>query len=860
MRFDEIRRDVEGHIQREIRDNIDRGMTPETARTAALRKIGNPNRIVEDTWGAWRAGWVERVADRLAQDTRYALRALVRNPGFSAVAILTLALGIGMNSAIFTVVNAVLLRPLPYPDADRLVWLTEGREGTEMVRVPDYFDWKARSRSFEKIVPYGYDFNAAMDFGSQAERVGTVTASDEFLALTGAAPEVGRLFTAGARNQLLITHKLWVRRFGGDPRVVGKPVVFKGQPFTICGVLPESYRFALPLEISQADLPEIEAYIPGFLEPRPRENDGRLLDGVVGKLRPGVPLSQAVVEMEAIQSDVARQYPKVMAGMLGLRIAPLQDRLVGESRRALLVLLAAVAFVLLIAGANIANLTLARATSRQREIAIRAAIGAGRLRMITQMLAEGIVLALLGGAAGLLIARATLGAVIHLGSHAVPRLGEAAIDLRVLGFTFGLSTVTGVLFSLGPAISLSRAGLGYVLKEGAATVSASASRIAVRRFLMAGEIAITLVLLVSAGLMVRSFWRMTAHPPGFAPESILTMKVTLWGPAYRGRSAQTAYFDRLLDRLGVGPDISAAGITNVPLRGMVKVEGLRFGSRPPGTSYHSVSAGYFQAMGMRLAAGRWLNAREPAPAVMINESFARAVFGVDDPLGRRLMLPTANPTQDLPATIVGVVADLRYEKLDARPGPQVYVPYREAIDLRTMDIMVRTASDPALLAASIRERVAGLDRTPSVYDVQTLEQSLAGSIAPRRFNLLLLGLFAAAALLLAVVGIYGVMGYAVTRRTHEIGIRMALGARRGEVVGMVVRQGMAMAAGGVAVGAAAAMGVTRVMKSLLYETAPTDGPTFAVVCAVLSGAALLACCLPALRASKVDPVVALRYE
>ncbi len=660
---------------------------------------------------------------------------------------------------------------------------------------------------------------------------------------------------------ILITHKLWTRSFGSDPDVVGKPILYNGHPFTICGVLPESYRFALPLVGPGLDNPEIEAYIPEFLDPGDPEIERAILT-VVAKLRPGVPLSQAASELEAIQTDiVARRHSQGVFGMEKLRILPIQERLVGESRRALMVLLAAVAFVLLIACANIANLTLARATSRQREIAIRAAIGAGRSRVIAQILAEGIVLALIGGVGGLLVAHLTLGAVIQLGSHAVPRLGEATIDLRVLGFTFLVSTITGILFGLGPAISLSRATLGYGLTEGGSTVSAGRSRIAVRRFLMAGELAVTLVLLVGAGLMVRSFLRMSARPPGFVPESILTMKVGLSGPSYQGSEAPVAYFDRLLARVDAVPGVSAAGITNVTVLGIIQAEGIQFPKQKrPATIYRSVSTGYFQAMGMRLVAGRWLTDREPSPAVMINESFARAVYGKNDPLGRRIGSPSSNPGKEPLATIVGVVADMRYAKLDAKPAPETYVPYRQAIDLHSVDIMVRTAGNPSALTGDIRKILAGLDRAQPVYDVQTVEQALAGSIAPRRFNLLLLGIFAAVALALAVVGIYGVMGYVVAQRTHEIGVRMALGARRSEVVRMVVRQGMVVAGMGIVVGTVAAFGLTRLMGSLLYEIAPTDGPTFAVVCSVLAAAAFLACCLPALRASKVDPVVALRYE
>jgi predicted permease len=859
MNFDELRRDIEEHIEHETRDNIDRGMTPEAARAAALRKFGNPTRVAEDTWSVWRTVWL----DRLLQDARYAWRALRRNPGFAAVAILTLALGIGMNTAVFTVVNAVLLKPLPYPDAERLVWLAEGSERIhfEAVRAADYFEWKARAHSFERIVPYD-NFSASMAFGSQANQVAGIAASDEFLAITGARPERGRLFTAADRNVILITHALWVRRFGSAPDIVGKPIVFDGRPYTICGVLPESYRFALPLvgPGGRDVRAEVEAYIPEFLDPKDRAAE-RILVSVAAKLRPGVRLSQAAAELEAIQRDVARHYPAAMSESLKLRILPMQERLVGESRRALLVLLAAVAFVLLIACANIANLTLARATSRQREIAIRAAIGAGRGRIVAQMLAEGVVLALIGGAAGLLFARLTLGAVMQFGAHAVPRLGEAAIDLRVLGFTFLVSVATGVLFGLGPAISLSRANLAWVIKEGGSAVSAGASRIAIRRLLMAGELAVTLVLLAGAGLMIRSFWRMTDHPPGFAPESILTMKAALSGPSYQDREAAIVYFDRLLNLVSAAPGVTAVGVTNVPVRGIVRAEGIEFPEQKrPGTTYHSVSSGYFQAMGMRLAAGRWMTDREPSTVIMINESFARAVFGKADPLGRRIVTPSPTPGHEPLATIVGVVADLRYAKLDEHPAPETYVPYRQAVWVRSMDIMVRTAGNASARAADIRKLIAELDPTQPVYDVQTLEDALAGSIAPRRFNLLLLGIFAAAALVLAVVGIYGVMAYAVTQRTHEIGVRMALGARRGEVVRMVVQQGMATAAVGIAVGVAAALGVTRVMGSLLYDIAPTDGPTFVVVCSVLAAAAVLACCLPALRASKVDPLVALRYE
>jgi predicted permease len=859
MSFDELRRDLEEHIDMETRENVERGMTPQAARTAALRKFGNVARIAEDTWSVWHWTWVER----LLQDARYAWRTLGRNPGFAAVAILTLALGIGMNTAVFSVINAVLLRPLPYPDADRLVWLAEYNDRFRMEAVPgaDYFDWKARAHSFENMAHYTF-FSAPLDFGAEADQVGSAAISEEFFGMTGARPALGRLFTAADTNLIVISHELYARRFGNDPNVIGKPITYNGHPFTICGVLPESYRFALPLEFPGLDLREIEAYIPENPPPQSQiRGQNMAIFNVLAKLRPGVRLPQAAAEVASIKGAIARADRSGFYNLLQLRVMSMQERLVGGSRRALLVLVAAVAFLLLIACANIANLMLARATSRQREIAIRAAIGAGRARMIAQLLAEGVVLALAGGAVGLLLARFALGAIVRVGSQAVPRLAETSLDLRVLGFTLLVSLATGILFGLGPAISLSRTNLAHVLKEGGRTISASAARLSVRRLLMAGELAVALVLLVGAGLMVRSYWRMSAHPAGFAPESILTMKVTLSGRNYRSRDQCAAYFDRVLERIGAAPGVGTAAITNVPLRGFANVEGIQFpANQGPATTYHSVSAAYFQTMGMRLAAGRWVTDHEPSPAVMVNESFARAVFGRSDPIGRRMTTPGPSTTQNTSAVIVGVVGDLRYAKLDAPPAPETYIPYHEAANLRAVDVLIRAAGDPSAIAVSIRKMVADVDRTQPVYDVQTLDRALAGSIAPRRFNLLLLGVFAGMALLLAVVGIYGVMGYAVTQRTHEIGVRMALGARRREVVRMVVGQGMAVAAVGIAVGTGAALGLTRLMASLLYDVAPTDALTFGAVSSVLATAAFLACCLPALRAAKVDPAVALRYE
>lgn len=858
MKLDDLNDDFQHHIELETRDNIERGMSPADARAAALRKFGNLARATEDTYAVWHRLWL----DRLRQDLRYAWRALRNNPGFAAIAIATLALGIGMNTALFSVVNAVLLRPLPYPDADRLVWLATYNERfkLEAVTGPDYFDWKQQAQSFDAMA--GYEVGQlTLGFPGAADQTGVVGVTPDFFAFLGARPSIGRLIGPGDRNAIVLTHRLYARRFGADPSALGTTISVNGVPHTICGVLPESFRFVLPFDAAGAGRAEdVEAYVTSQVTPE-TQSRGRTMRivAVIARLRPELTVRQARAEMETIHSNIARANPGPFYNDAKLRIQPLQDKLVGERRGALLILAGAGAFVLLIACANMANLLLSRAGARQREIAIRAAIGAGRSRMIAQLLAEGLALSLAGGVAGIGLARLALAALIHFGPQAVPRLAEASIDLHVLGFTLVLSTLTGLIFGLGPAISLSRANLAGVLKDGGRIGSASPGRLRVRRILMAGELAVALVLLTGAGLMIRSFARMNAHPPGFAPERIVTMQVALTGPNYRGTPEQVAYFVQALERLAAAPGVRASGIANSAQRGFVNVEGISYpDGQAPQTTYNCSSSGYFTAMGMRLVAGRWLTDNEPAAAALINDSFARVVFGSASPIGRRLRV--ANGPNSIPTTIVGVVGDLKYSRLDAEPAPEVYLPFRQAPFLRRMTVMIRAAGDPMAVGAAARQALASIDPTQPVFEVQTLENALADTIAPRRFNLFLLAVFAAVALVLSVVGIYGVMSYAVQQRAHEIGVRMALGARRGEVLAMVARQGMVVALAGIAVGVGGALALTRLIATLLYAVEPTDPPTFIATALTLTVAALAACVAPALRASRVDPVIALRYE
>jgi putative ABC transport system permease protein len=818
----------------------------------------DPVRVQEETYAVWH--WM--AFERLRQDLRYALRGLRRNPGFAAVAILTLALGIGMNTAVFSVVNAVLLRPLPYPEAGRLLWVANRIERFQLEAVagPDFYDWKDAARSLDGMASYTYS-GKTLGAGAESEEIGVAAVTDDFLPMTGARAERGRLFGADERAALLLTHRLFVRKFGGDHAAVGRTVTLDGRAYTIAGVLPENFRFVLPLD-SGGDAREIEAYIPDTMTRESQTRGGRMsILNVIARLKPGVRVGQAYAELDTIQRNIWREERSGFYDSMKLVVMPLQDRVVGGSRRALAVLLAAVGCVLLIACANVANLLLARSTGRMREIAVRAAMGAGRGRIIAQLMAEGLVLAAAGGTAGLLVARLAVAAIVRLGGHAVPRLAETSLDPRVLAFALALSCATGVFFGLGPALAVSRANLAHVLKEGSRSLSGGAAALGARRLLIAGEVAAAVVLLIGAGLLMRSFWRLNARPSGFAPERTVTMRMTLAG---------AARVDDVLRRIAGLPGVEAGGISNARLRGFIGAEGVQFPpNQTPQTIFHTVSAGYFRAMGMRLAAGRWLTDRETGPVVMVNEALARQVFGNREPIGRRIRTGSAGRvvsesgapgTQNVMATIVGVVADLRYTELDQPPGPETYIPYGQSNSLRGMDVVIRAAGDPATVAGAAAKTIAAIDPAQAVYDVQTLEQSLADSIAPRRFNLLLLGAFAAAALLLAVVGIYGVMSYAVTQRTHEVGVRMALGAGRTQVVRMIVRQGLLVSFAGMAAGVGAAIGLTRLIRSMLYEVGPGDPWTFVGVCAILGAAVAAACWIPARRAAAVDPMVALRYE
>jgi predicted permease len=799
----------------------------------------------------------------MLRDVRYAARGLRRNAGFTVVVVATFALGIGMNTAVFSVANAVLFRALAYPDAGRLAWMTNFSlwENRDIFTVnAEYLSWKAQARSFERMAAYGDD-DVAMVSGGEAsqERIGFVTG--DFWRITAAQPALGRLFGEQEADELVLSWPFYQRRFAGDPRRIGATVTLGGHPFRIIGVLRQDFQFGFPQQYIPGDeIRGIDGYIAipsGILalpnplpavtweEAQRRLGPSRHAVYVIGKLKNGVTFEQAGAEMRAIYERSNSQKPAFQRARLDF--APLSEKLARGEQRSLVVLLAAVGFVLLIACANIANLLIARAASRRRETAIRAAIGAGKLLLLRQALFEGLLLALGGGAVGLLLARFWLGFLAGVILTGGRQLGAVAIDAKVLWFTLAVTLITGLLSGLGPAIPLWRADIHDLLKAGGGAAPGGSHRLRGRGVLVAAELGLAIVLLAGAGLMLKSLWRMNRRPAGFAPENILAMRITLSGARYASWPPKQAYTEEMLGRIQALPGVLAAGIDAGALNTTVRI-GSRDGMF---ATIRAVSPRYLRAIGVPVLKGGWPG-EDSLFGVVVNEAFARQAGG--EVVGRKVGGSILNDT------ITGVVADFKARQLDANPLPEVYMPYERFPMIRSMRVVVRTAGPAGDTARPVRDVLAQVDATQPAYEFETLEQALADSIAPRRFQLLLLGVFAAAALLLAAIGIHGVMAWSVGQRTHEIGVRMALGARRYEIVMLVVRQGMRLALAGIGVGLLAAASLTRLMASLLYDVKPNDAATFGAVAFGMAATALAACCAPALRAARVDPAVALRGE
>ena len=859
--------DFEDHIRRETEDNISRGMQPDEARSAALRSFGNVARLKEDVREVWSVIWLEHAL----QDLRYALSVLKKNPGFTAAAILTLALGTGMNTAVFSVVNAVLLQPLPYPEPGRLIWISHNcrySSGDCLTPRSDYEMYREQARSFESMALIGNEDLALVYRGEAGtERVGFL--EGEFWNITGAKPAFGRLFGPGEPDTAVLTWSLFERRFGSDAGVIGKSIAIEGHAYTIVGVLPETFRHLFPQALSTGDeVRDMDAYVPtpvGHEAPgdpvkaNPKLGPAPPWFRVVGKLKPNVSFERAHAGMKVIYGRMLRQYPNPYshsANTQELRFETVEERLVGHTRPTLLILSGAAGFVLLIAAANIANLLLARASTREREIAIRTALGAGRMRVIRQFLAESVLLALLGGAAGVALAQFSLGLVARFGSGAVPRLSESRIDASVLLFALAISFITGILFGLAPALTLARRDPDEILRRDARTSTASAGQLRVRSLLVAGEVAMAMVLLIGAGLMLKSFWQMSSYPPGLKPGKILTMRISLSGPQYdRNWPRQNGYLQQLFTQLRALPGVQEFGIDCGRFTQPVKIAGAPGNSAqgPLAAAIRYVSPGYLRAVGMPLLQGRWPGEDEMFDAALVNEKLAHEI-SAPQIVGRRIQ------GSFFGATVAGVVADFKDWQLDAEPSPEAYTAYATAPVIRSVRVVIRTSIDPQSIAPAVRKLISGIDKDVPVFQLQTLEQELSNSIAPRRFNMALLAAFAATAVLLASIGIYGVIAYLAVQRTPEIGIRMALGANPSEIVRMVMSQGMAMALAGILAGLIASMALTRLMAAMLYRVDPGDPGTFASVAVLLILTALLACCLPARKAARIDPLAALRHE
>lgn len=797
------------------------------------------------------------------QDIRLAIRSLLRAPGFAFVAILTLALGIGANAAVFSVVDGVLLKPMPFASPDDLVMVWEHNlprdNRTNAVSPGNFVHWRERQTSFTDMSAL-FRTTGNLSEGGEPEELRMQIVSEAFFRTLGVAPMRGRTFTpeedAPPRTKMIISHGLWQRRFGGDEGILGRKVTVSGQPVEVIGVMPRGFQF----------LDEnIDMWMPIALPPEARTPRGRSIR-VVARLKPGVTADQARQEMIGIHRQLAQEFPNVN-GSWSANVQPLGEHVSGKLKPTLLVLLGAVGFVVLVACANVASLVLARAAARQREVAVRTALGASWARLARQALAESLTLALLGGAAGIVLAYWLLNLLLAAADRGLtlPRAHEIGLDARVLGFTAILCVVTGLLFGLVPAIWSRRANVTDALKDtGRGGTSATATR--ARSMLVVAEIALAIVLLTGAGLMLRSFARLMAVEPGFETTKVMTFSVSL--PAARYAEKSTMFFDQLIERLRGLPTVTAAGaVSFLPMTGPAsatsyQAEGqpadLQAGARPV-TEVRIISGDYFDALGIRLTAGRLFNAdeqREPRNVVVISETMAKQAFPGVDPIGRRVTV-SWNITD--PQQVIGVVADIRHADLVTPTRATLYWPHI-ASPYTTMYPVVRTTGDPDTIVSAARAEVLNLDPAQPIASVRTLEDIVSVTVAQPRLISRLLAVFAAVALTLAAIGIYGVIAYAVSQRTREIGIRVALGATPGRVVRLVVLHGAMLAAAGLAVGIPASLLLARAMNSMLFETPPSDPATLAAVALLLSVTALAACLVPLRKALRVDPAVALRRE
>src|SRR5271157_118833 len=871
--YGDLSAEIQEHLEEKIDELVAGGMSREDAIHAARREFGNVTLLEERSREVWRWPSVED----FFMDVRYGLRVLRRNPGFAATAILTLALGIGATTAIFSVVDTVMFKPLPFPTADRLVRVRSVIAATghgAVASYPDYLDWRARNHVFESMAVFRTNDFTLIGPREPLHLQGAVVSAQVF-SLLGVTPALGRSFlpeednpaAAAGADPVILSYVLWQREFGADASVLGRTLQLGDQPFTVVGVMPPAFHFPIlgePVELWTT----IAVDARGGANAMAAQRGAHYLD-VIGLLKPGVKLQRAQAEMAAIASALNKQYPENKPRTVG--IVPEVEGLIGPIRTPLLVLLAAVGCVLLIVCVNVANLLLARATERHKEMALRAALGASRRRAIRQLLTESVGLGLLGGGLGLALAVASLRVLVRLIPADIPRLTAIGLDARLLCFALLISLAAGILFGLAPALRVAKMSLTESLNEtGRGSGSGGKEHSGLRSALVVSEVSLAVVLLLGAGLLIQSFLRLIRVDPGFDPHHVLTFQLDT--PAEKQGAQVPAFFRDVVTQISALPGVSSASaVASLPLTGdnissSIEIEGepTPMGSRPS-ADFNAVEPNYFRTLGISLVAGRDFTERDDSkstPVVIVNRTLAQRFFPNQDPIGKHVRPGIGNgygPGEPPMREIVGVIGDVKQSDLGSEAAPEVYAPLAQS-PFYTMLMVVRTANDPRSLVEAARRQVASLDRNTPIYHAETLDQYFSESVAVPRFISLLLAGFAGVALLLACLGIYGVIAYIVVRRTREIGIRMALGARKGDVLRMVIGEGLRPALTGVVIGIIGALKLTRLLSGLLYGVKPTDPVTFAAVALILTGVALLASYIPARRATNVDPTVALRYE
>ena len=868
--INDIDREMRAHLELQVEENIKAGMSPAEAREKAMRSFGNVNRAVDAAYDVKGGG----VLETLSQDIRYGVRMLAKHKAFTSIAVITLALGIGANTAIFSVVNELLLRPLPYRDAEQIVTLWEvspnGRRQNSISRA-NFRAWYAQNTSYQYSAAFS-DQRLNLTGDGEPEELSVQFASHEFFKVLGVEPMLGRTFLPeddqpGAPEVVVLTHGLWQRRFGGQPGLVGQPITLNGVKFIVIGVMPPNFQFHIKQRSGTgrpAELWTILSMLPG-----PGLNErGRFLGGVA-RLKDSVTVDYAGNELRTIATRTSEEAPEFNKNY-SAEVLPLREQFFGNVRRPLWLMLGAVGFVLLIACANVANLLLSQATSREKEIAVRAALGARRSRIIRQLLTESLLLALLGSLLGLGLAWLGIKALVAISPGDLVNLQGVGLNVTVLLWTLGVSMLTGIVFGLAPALHISRLNLNDSLKEGGKSESgqASGSR-RLRNALVVSEIALAVVLLVSAGLLIKSFVHLQRVDTGFTTDNVLTMVVRLPEARYQEDPQLVAFFSQALEKIRHLPGVSSAGMVNhLPLYGgLGSSTGFKILGRPepppgqgPGTDVRVVDAGYFPTMGIPLLRGRSfsdLELKEVRHVILINEALAREHFPNEDPIGKRLDVAMFETPQ--PAEIIGIVGNVRYDSLVDESPAAVYFPHPD-LAYSFMTLVIRTEGDPAAIAPAVQREIRSLDPNQPVSDVRTMNKVMADWVSRSRFNTLLLGIFAGLATLLSAVGIFGVMNYSVALRTREIGLRLAVGAQPRQVLVLILKQGLLLTVIGIVLGLGAAFALTRLLSGLLFGVTAVDVTTFTTISVLLVIVSLLACYLPARRAMRIDPLQALRYE